>query len=212
MMRRSSRSDSSRTISSQRVILAGVRLARQSRLEVEDHLAELGRLTETAGGTVVGVFVQDRPRPDPSTILGKGKVEALGRAVGSLRADLVIFDEDLAPAQARNLEAALKVPVLDRSALILDIFAVRARSRESKVQVELARLRYLLPRLTRRWTHLERQAGGIGVRGVGETPIVPPLGAIANAMENATGVRFTELPMSPPKVLKALKEKGLRKA
>ena len=164
------RNDSSR-LSRQRVILAGIRSPRQALFEVEEHLEELRRLTETAGGVVVGTFVQDRPRPDPATALGKGKVEEIGRALESLRAGLVVFDEDLSPAQARNLEQSLGVPVLDRAGLILDIFAVRARSREAKVQVELAQLRYLLPRLTRRWTHLERQAGGIGVRGVGETQL-----------------------------------------
>jgi GTP-binding protein HflX len=153
------------------VILAGIRLPRQALSEVEEHLEELRRLTETAGGVVVGSFVQDRPRPDPATVLGKGKVEEIGRASKSLRAGLLIFDDDLSPAQARNLEQSMEIPVLDRAGLILDIFAVRARSREAKVQVELAQLRYLLPRLTRRWTHLERQAGGIGVRGVGETQL-----------------------------------------
>jgi GTP-binding protein HflX len=171
MMRETPASKSPPTLSHQRVILAGIRLPRQLRSEVEEHLEELSRLTETAGGIIVGVFLQDRTRPDPATILGKGKVEELHRAKDALKAGLVIFDEDLTPAQARNLEKALEIPVLDRSGLILDIFAVRARSRESKVQVELAQLRYLLPRLTRRWSHLERQAGGIGVRGVGETQL-----------------------------------------
>ena len=171
MTPRNSRSDSPPNLSRQRVILAGIRLPRQALSEVEEHLEELRRLTETAGGVVVGTFVQDRPRPDPATVLGKGKVEEIGRASGSLRAGLLIFDDDLSPAQARNLEHSLEIPVLDRAGLILDIFAVRARSREAKVQVELAQLRYLLPRLTRRWTHLERQAGGIGVRGVGETQL-----------------------------------------
>jgi len=165
------RNDHRPKLSRQRVILAGIRLPRQALSEVEEHLEELRRLTETAGGVVVGTFVQDRPRPDPATVLGKGKVEEIGRASKSLQAGLLIFDEDLSPAQARNLEQSLEIPVVDRAGLILDIFAVRARSRESKVQVELAQLRYLLPRLTRRWTHLERQAGGIGVRGVGETQL-----------------------------------------
>ncbi|HEU5179983.1 MAG TPA: GTPase HflX [Candidatus Polarisedimenticolia bacterium] len=157
--------------SRQRVILAGVRGPRQTPDEIQEHLEELSRLTETAGGTVSGVFVQERQRRDPARVLGRGKIEEMARAVESLRAGLVIFDEDLSPAQARNLERDLGVPVLDRAGLILDIFALRARSREARVQVELAQLRYLLPRLTRRWTHLERQAGGIGVRGVGETQL-----------------------------------------
>ena len=171
MTRPTPRSDTRPSLSSQRVILAGVRLSRQPFSEVEEHLEELRRLTETAGGVVVGTFLQDRARQDSATVLGKGKVEEIARARESLQAGLVIFDEDLTPAQTRNLEAALEIPVLDRAALILDIFAVRARSREAKVQVDLARLRYMLPRLTRRWTHLERQAGGIGVRGVGETQL-----------------------------------------
>ncbi|MCI0567026.1 MAG: GTPase HflX [Acidobacteria bacterium] len=165
------RKDPRPRLSRQRVILAGIRLPRQVFSEVEEHLEELRRLTETAGGVVVGTFVQDRPRPDPATVLGKGKVEEIGRSSEALQAGLLIFDEDLSPAQARNLEQSVGIPVLDRAGLILDIFAVRARSREAKVQVELAQLRYLLPRLTRRWTHLERQAGGIGVRGVGETQL-----------------------------------------
>ncbi len=155
----------------QRVILAGVRGPRQTPDEIQEHLEELSRLTETAGGMVTGVFVQERQRRDPARVLGRGKIEEMARAVESLRAGVVIFDEDLSPAQARNLERDLGVPVLDRAGLILDIFALRARSREARVQVELAQLRYLLPRLTRRWTHLERQAGGIGVRGVGETQL-----------------------------------------
>ncbi len=155
----------------ERAILVGVRASRQGRSEVEEHLEELARLTETAGGTVVANFIQDRPRHDPATAIGRGKVEEIAAAKEELRAGLVIFDDDLSPAQVRNLERALEITVLDRAGLILDIFARRARSREAKVQVELAQLRYLLPRLARRWTHLERQVGGIGVRGVGETQI-----------------------------------------
>ena len=165
------RNDSRLLPSRQRVILAGIRISRAPFSEVDEHLEELSLLTETAGGTVVGTFVQERSRRDPATVVGKGKVGEIAQASEALKAGLVIFDEDLSPAQARNLERALDIPVLDRAGLILDIFAVRARSREAKVQVELAQLRYLLPRLTRRWTHLERQAGGIGVRGVGETQL-----------------------------------------
>src|SRR5436309_3038348 len=114
-----------------------------------------------------------RPRQPPSEV--EEHLEELARLTATareeLRSGLVIFDEDLTPAQLRNLERALEVTVLDRAGLILDIFARRAKSREAKVQVELAQLRYLLPRLTRRWSHLERQVGGIGVRGVGETQL-----------------------------------------
>lgn len=157
--------------SRQRVVLAGIRAPQQPLSEVEEHLEELARLTETAGGTVVGTFVQERARRDAATFIGKGKVEEIARALAPLKAGLVIFDEDLTPVQNRNLERMLESPVLDRAGLILDIFAVRARSREAKVQVDLAQMRYLLPRLAGRWTHLERQAGGIGVRGVGETQL-----------------------------------------
>ena len=157
--------------SKERVILVGIRGPRTPFGEVEEHLEELARLTETAGGTVVGTFLQEKARRDPATAVGRGKVEEILEAKQRLDAGLVIFDEDLTPAQVRNLERALDLTVVDRAGLILDIFARRARSREAKVQVELAQLRYLLPRLARRWTHLERQAGGIGVRGVGETQL-----------------------------------------
>ncbi len=157
--------------SGERAILVGIRGPRTPPGEVEEHLEELARLAETAGGTVVGTFLQEKARWDPATAVGRGKVEEILEAKRRLGAGLVIFDEDLTPAQVRNLERALEGTVVDRSGLILDIFARRARSREARVQVELAQLRYLLPRLARRWTHLERQAGGIGVRGVGETQL-----------------------------------------
>jgi len=155
----------------ERVILVGMRYPRQLQADAEEHLEELARLTETAGGAVVGVFLQEKLRRDPATAVGEGKVKEIAEVRKRLRAGLVIFDDDLSPAQVRNLERALEVTVLDRAGLILDIFARRARTREAKVQVELAQLRYLLPRLARRWTHLERQVGGIGVRGVGETQL-----------------------------------------
>ena len=155
----------------ERAILVGVVLPRMIREDVEDHLEELARLTETAGGEVVDRLVQERTRLDAATFVGKGKAQEIAAACRGHKADLVIFDEDLSPAQVRNLEKDLSTRVIDRSTLILDIFARRARSREARTQVELARLNYLLPRLTRRWTHLERQEGGIGVRGIGETQI-----------------------------------------
>ncbi len=161
----------------ERALLAGLCRSRPDRPEVEEHLEELGLLAETAGAQVVGRVIQDRGPAHPATLLRQGKVEELGRLAESERADLAIFDEDLSAAQVRNLERTLPVRVLDRSALILDIFARRARSREARTQVELARLRYLLPRLTRQWGHLSRQAGGvgqaggIGQRGVGETQL-----------------------------------------
>lgn len=131
-------------------------------------LDELGRLLETAGGEEVGRLEVVRKRPDPATFIGAGKVQALAQEVERLGADLVVFDDELSPAQAAKVEQATGVRVVDRSALILDIFARRARTREARTQVEMARLNYLLPRLTRRWGHLGRQIGGIGVRGEGE--------------------------------------------
>jgi GTP-binding protein HflX len=134
-------------------------------------LDELALLADTAGATVADVLVQRRGPIHPSTFLGKGKVEELKTLVEARDAELVIFDDDLSPAQVKNLEKALQRKVVDRSELILDIFARRARTRESRLQVELAQLEYTLPRLTGMWKHLERQAGGIGTRGPGETQL-----------------------------------------
>jgi GTPase len=136
-----------------------------------DPLEELRLLVDTAGAEVVGTVIQARSLIDPANYIGKGKVEELKEEVARLEADTVIFDNDLAPAQVSNLEEFLDVKVIDRTGLILDIFALRAKTREGKTQVELAQLKYLLPRLTRRWTHLSRQVGGIGVRGPGETQL-----------------------------------------
>ncbi|HUO83572.1 MAG TPA: GTPase HflX [Thermoanaerobaculia bacterium] len=137
----------------------------------EDHLEELRKLIEAAGGDPAATVVQERGAPDPATWIGRGKAEQVQEMVEKLGASLVVFDDDLAPGQVRNLEKMIKAKIVDRSGLILDIFARRARSRESQTQVELAQLEYLLPRLTRQWTHLSRQAGGIGTRGVGETQL-----------------------------------------
>jgi GTP-binding protein HflX len=142
-----------------------------TRSVVEEHLAELEKLIETAGGAVVDRVFAKRPRPDAATYVGSGKAEQIKALAQSSGAKLIVFDDDLSPAQARNLEKITEVKVIDRSGLILDIFAGRARSREARTQVELAQLEYMLPRLTRAWTHLERQAGGIGTRGVGETQL-----------------------------------------
>ncbi len=160
-----------RALTRERALLAGLCLTRRDRLDVEEHLDELARLAETAGAEVVGRVVQERGPAHPSTLLRRGKVEELAALARERRAGLLLCDLDLSPAQVRNLEEALSVKVLDRSALILDIFARRARSREARTQVELAQLRYLLPRLTRQWGHLGRQDGGIGQRGVGETQL-----------------------------------------
>jgi GTP-binding protein HflX len=137
----------------------------------DEHLDELARLTDTAGGTVVGTLRQRLAHPNPRFYIGEGKAGELKEMVGSTGADLVIFDEELSPAQGKNLEDLLGVRVLDRSELILDIFATRARSREARLQVELAQLEYLLPRLRRMWSHLSRIRGGIGLRGPGETQL-----------------------------------------
>jgi GTP-binding protein HflX len=152
-------------------ILFGVGRRPGDRASVDEHLLELAELAKTAGAQVIATFVQERGALSPATLLRSGKVEELRLLCESEKVRLVISDDDLTPAQVRNLEEALGASVLDRSALILDIFARRARSREARTQVELAQLRFLLPRLTRRWTHLERQAGGIGQRGVGETQL-----------------------------------------
>jgi GTP-binding protein HflX len=140
-------------------------------LQLERSLEELARLADTAGASVCGAVSQKRGTIHPATFIGKGKLEELKSRVEAADADIVVFDDDLSPAQTRNLEKALGRKVVDRSELILDIFARRARTREARLQVELAQLEYTLPRLTGLWKHLERQAGGIGTRGPGETQL-----------------------------------------
>jgi GTP-binding protein HflX len=126
---------------------------------------------DTAGAVVVGNITQQIDRPNPATYLGKGKIEELGTLIDELNATLIIFDDELTPAQGKNVEDATGKRVMDRAELILDIFATRARTSEAKLQVELAQLEYMLPRLTRMWTHLEKTRGGIGMRGPGETQL-----------------------------------------
>ncbi len=160
----------------ERVILVGhargTRAARGSEREhIERSLDELALLADTAGVIVADKLVQRSGTIHPATFLGKGKVEELKQLAEMRKAEVVIFDDDLSPAQVKNLERLLDRKVIDRSELILDIFARRARSRESRLQVELAQLEYTLPRLTGMWKHLERQAGGIGTRGPGETQL-----------------------------------------
>ncbi|WP_306522352.1 GTPase HflX [Gemmatimonas sp.] len=138
---------------------------------VDEHLEELARLADTAGAQVVGTLTQQLDRPHPGTYLGSGKVEELKLRIQELGATLVIFDDELTPAQGKNVEQVVRTRVMDRAELILDIFATRARSSEARMQVELAQLEYLLPRLTRMWTHLEKMRGGIGMRGPGETQL-----------------------------------------
>ncbi|HEX5819590.1 MAG TPA: GTPase HflX [Gemmatimonadales bacterium] len=138
---------------------------------IDEHLAELARLVDTAGAVVVGRVTQQVQSPTPAFYIGEGKVEEVREAVKNLGATLVIFDDELSPTQGANLERELQVRVMDRAEVILDIFSTRARSHEAKLQVELAQLEYLLPRLMRMWTHLSRIRGGIGLRGPGETQL-----------------------------------------
>jgi GTPase len=138
---------------------------------VEEYLDELAFLADTAGADVVDSFIQDKKLRDPAYCIGKGKVEELVLFVKEHEIDLVVFDDDLTPAQARNLEKALECKVIDRTGLILQIFAIRAQSAQAKMQVELAQLEYMLPRLSGKWTHLSKQKGGIGNKGPGETQI-----------------------------------------
>ena len=151
----------------EKTILAGVILA-DAEFVHEDPLDEIRGLADTAGLVVVGSMVQKRQQPDIATYIGSGKVDELKELVQAHEADLVVFDNDLGPAQTRNLEKHLGVKVIDRTEVILDIFATRARTAEAHLQVELAQLEYALPRLKRMWTHLSRYKGGIGVRGPGE--------------------------------------------
>lgn len=155
----------------ERAILVGVALPPSNRQREEEHLDELELLSRTAGAEPVGRLLQERDEPNVRTFLGKGKVEELLDLSRSLEANLIIFDDTLSPAQSRNLEGELKINVIDRTELILDIFARHARTRESKLQVELAQLEYMRPRLKRLWDHLSRQNGGIGTRGPGETQL-----------------------------------------
>ncbi len=152
-------------------ILVGVIKKGTDRWEKEDHLEELALLADTAGAVVTDKVIQEKGKIDPAFYVGRGKAEELSELAQKHNADLIIFDDDLSPAQIRNLERLSDKKILDRSGLILDIFAGRAKTREAKTQVELAQLKYLLPRLTRQWTHLSRQVGGIGTRGPGETQL-----------------------------------------
>ena len=136
-----------------------------------EHLEELAELMDTAGGIVVGQLTQQIDKPNPATYLGKGKIEELSQRISETGATLIVFDDELTPAQGKNIEVATNTRVMDRAELILDIFATRARSSEAKMQVELAQLEYMLPRLQRMWSHLEKFRGGIGVRGPGETQL-----------------------------------------
>jgi len=155
----------------ERAVLVGVAIPGEKPEQTREYLDELAFLVDTAGGAVEKVFTQKMNRPDRATFVGTGKLEEIQAYVKAEEIDMVVFDDELSPSQLRNIERELQVKILDRSNLILDIFARRAQTAQAKTQVELAQLQYLLPRLTRLWTHLERQKGGIGMRGPGETQI-----------------------------------------
>ncbi|MES2454480.1 MAG: GTPase HflX [Bacteroidota bacterium] len=158
-------------VKQERAVLVGVIRPGEKPEETREYLDELAFLVDTAGGKVEHEFTQKMLKPDRGTFVGTGKLEEIGAYVKAEEIDMVVFDDELSPSQLRNIERELQVKILDRSNLILDIFAGRAQTAQAKTQVELAQLQYLLPRLTRLWTHLERQKGGIGMRGPGETQI-----------------------------------------
>jgi len=178
----------------------GVALPGTSRSAIDDTLDELALLADTAGAEVIDRAIQERPRFDPAHFVGRGKVDEIKERVEELKIDVVIFDDDLSPAQTRNLETLIDRKIIDRSRLILDIFSSRAQTREAQTQVELAQLTYMLPRLTRQWTHLSRQAGGggasggIGTRGPGETQL--------EVDRRATRSRITALERALDKIVK----------
>ncbi|MBK34038.1 MAG: GTPase HflX [Gemmatimonadetes bacterium] len=184
----------------ERAFLVGVALPGTSRSAVDDTLDELALLADTAGAEVIDRAIQERPRFDPAHFVGRGKVDEIKERVEELKIDVVIFDDDLSPAQTRNLETLIDRKIIDRSRLILDIFSSRAQTREAQTQVELAQLTYMLPRLTRQWTHLSRQAGGggasggIGTRGPGETQL--------EVDRRATRSRITALERALDKIVK----------
>ena len=158
----------------EKAFLVGVILKGSSRVQIEEQLEELKFLADTAGADIIGKFTQNRSRPDPATFIGKGKAETIINQANELDCNLIIFNDDISPTQIKNLQkiAGETTKVIDRTGLILDIFTKHAKTKEAKTQVQLAQLEYFLPRLTRIWTHLERQMGGIGTRaGAGETQI-----------------------------------------
>lgn len=155
----------------EKCVLVGVISGGITEAQAEEYINELEFLALTAGAVTDAKFLQKIPIPNPKTYVGSGKLQEIKEHVQARDIDLVIFDDELSPSQMRNIERVLEVKILDRNNLILDIFASRARTSHAKTQVELAQLQYLLPRLTRMWTHLERQKGGIGMRGPGETQI-----------------------------------------
>ncbi len=158
----------------EKAILIGLILNGEKRHEIIEQLNELKRLTFTAGGLPLDTIIQNRNKPDPATFIGKGKLNIIKNQASELKCKLIIFNNEISPSQLKNIQKYIddKIKVIDRTGLILDIFTKNAKTKESKTQVELAQLEYLLPRLTRQWTHLERQMGGVGTRaGAGETQI-----------------------------------------
>ena len=158
-------------INYEKAVLVGIVTQNQSEEKLQEYLDELEFLTQTAGGEVVKRFTQKMDKPNPKTFVGTGKLEEIELYIKEHKIDTLIFDDELSPAQQKNLSRQLDCKVLDRTNLILDIFAQRAQTSYARTQVELAQFQYLLPRLTGMWTHLERQRGGIGMRGPGETEI-----------------------------------------
>ncbi len=155
----------------EKAVLIGVATREQGPERIKEYLDELAFLVDTAGGVPVKRFIQNLDYPDSRTFVGKGKLDEIATYIEDEKINLAVFDDELTPSQLRNIEKELKCKILDRTNLILDIFAKRARTAHARTQVELAQYNYLLPRLTRMWTHLERQRGGIGMRGPGETEI-----------------------------------------
>lgn len=155
----------------ERAVLVAVEVQTQTELQTRDYLKELEFLTYTAGGEVLKTFVQRRQMPDPKTYVGTGKLADVVEFVKNHSIEIAVFDDELTPSQIRNLEKAMECRIIDRSTLILDIFARNARTARARTQVDLAQSEYLLPRLTRMWTHLEKQRGGIGMKGPGEKEI-----------------------------------------
>lgn len=155
----------------EKTVLVGVAGPKDVDLKIKDNLAELEFLAETAGAETLKIFIQNLPTPNSKTYIGKGKLEEVKKFIDENEVTLVIFDDELTPSQLRNIETELECRILDRNYLILDIFAQRAKTAYAKTQVELAQYQYLLPRLVGMWTHLERQKGGIGMRGPGERQI-----------------------------------------
>jgi GTP-binding protein HflX len=167
----------------EKAIAVGVVLPEDNRWEIHESILELKLLSNTAGVEVVDVLIQELRKLNPAYFIGTGKVQELTSVLNDFGAATVIFDNDLTPAQSRNLENSTKAKIIDRTTLILDIFVKHAQTREAKTQVELAQLQYLLPRLTRQWSHLSRQVGGIGTKGPGETQLETDRRLVRNRIE-----------------------------